>query len=120
MKGINKYFGRIGMITPEEVSMILQKHPNKIPVYITKSYSSNNIPAIRRNKFLIPRNFLVAEFIYSIRKWIALPPEQAMFIFVNYFTPSSNETMENLYIRHKQSDGLLHITYAAENTFGYN
>ena len=108
----------MSIIKPGEVSMILQKHPNRIPVYITKSYSSNDIPDISRNKFLIPSEFLVSEFIYSIRKWIKLRPEQAIFIFINYSTPSYTDTMGQVYSLYKKSDGLLHITYSAENTFG--
>ena len=47
-----------------------------------------------------------------------LPPEMALFIFVNNTIPSSSTLMSNLYSQYKDPDGFLYLTYSGENTFG--
>jgi len=107
------------ILRPGELQIVLRNHPNKIPVYITKSkYDSSDIPDITRHKFLIPSHCLMGEFIYSVRRWIKLRPEQAIFLFIGDTVLCSNVTMQEIYTRHKRLDGMLHVTYASENTFG--
>ena len=106
-------------LKPGELQLILRNHPNKIPVYITKSnYADKDLPDISKHKFLIPNFHLMGEFVYSIRRWIKIQPEKAIFLFIGNEIPCSSLTMEEVYHRHKSSDGMLYITYTSENTFG--
>lgn len=103
----------------EEVDRILRKFPNKVPVYLIRDKStSSSLPIISKSKFLVPSFFSIAEFVYSIRKWVKICPEQAIFIYIGQYIPASHLTMEEVYTQHKSKDGLLRITYASENTFG--
>lgn len=102
-----------------ELERIYKTYPDKVPVFITKSESAKGtIPEIRKNKFLVPSHFIMAEFIMVIRKWLVLSPEMAIFIFINNTLPVSSMTMGEIYLKYKDADGVLRMTYAAENTFG--
>lgn len=102
-----------------EVDRILRKFPNKVPVFLIRDKSTSSLlPIISKSKFLVPSFFSIAEFIYSIRKWVKLRPELAIFIYIGHYIPASHLTMEEVYAQHKSKDGLLRITYSSENTFG--
>ena len=47
-----------------------------------------------------------------------LPPEKAIFIFVNDTLPPTAALMSAIYQEHKDKDGFLYVTYSGENTFG--
>jgi GABA(A) receptor-associated protein len=104
-------------VSSSEIEKIRVKYPHKVPVYVTK-LADSPIPAISKNKFLVPSDITLASFMYVIRKWIKLKPEQAIFFFINGSMPVMSMTMDQLYFQNKSDDGLLRITYAAENTFG--
>lgn len=78
----------------------------------------SNIQDIDKRKFLVPSDLTVAQFMYIIRKRIQLPPEKAMFLFVNKILPTTSSTMGSIYDEHKDPDGFLYISYSGENTFG--
>ena len=63
-----------------------RRYPDRIPVICEKDPRSD-IPAVDKRKYLIPVNLTVGQFIYVIRKRIKLPPERAIFIFVNNVIP---------------------------------
>ena len=84
----------------------------------------------------------MGQFIYVIRKRIKLPPERAIFIFVDNVIPPTGASppapprpfsrgapadprdapaaalMSTVYEVQKDEDGFLYITYSGENTFG--
>lgn len=100
------------------IDRLRSKHPGTIPVYITKAPNSNQTPEIRKNKFLIPEDYTVANVMYIIRKYIDLRPEQGLFLFINHHVVSASMTMKEVESVYKAQDGLIRITYALENTFG--
>ena len=60
----------------------------------------------------------VSQFMFVIRKRMSLPPEKAIFIYVNKLIPSPTSSMYDLYTSEKDRDNFLYMSYAAENTFG--
>lgn len=66
----------------------------------------------------MPADLTVGQFIYVIRKRIKLPPERAIFIFVDNVIPPTAALMSTVYEVQKDEDGFLYITYSGENTFG--
>ena len=66
----------------------------------------------------MPADLTVGQFIYVIRKRIKLPPERAIFIFVDNVIPPTAALMSTVYEVRKDEDGFLYITYSGENTFG--
>jgi GABA(A) receptor-associated protein len=105
-------------MNPENVERLRLKHPGSIPVYITKATNAKNTPEIRKNKFLIPADYTVANVLYIIRKYIDVRSEQGIFLFINDHVPSASMTMKEVESVYKTRDGLIRITYALENTFG--
>ncbi|KAH8061997.1 ATG8-like protein [Aureococcus anophagefferens] len=69
-------------------------------------------------RYLVPADLTVGQFIYVIRKRIKLPPERAIFIFVDNVIPPTAALMSTVYEVQKDEDGFLYITYSGENTFG--
>lgn len=102
----------------DEAAKILKKHADRIPV-ICEREANSDIPDVDRKKYLVPQELTVGQFVYVIRKRISLPPEQAIFIFVNGKLPSTGAAlMSQMYRDYRDSDGFLYITYSGENTFG--
>jgi GABA(A) receptor-associated protein len=80
---------------------------------------NSKLPDLHKTKFLVPNDITVSQFIYVIRRHIKLEsPHQAIFLLINDTSPMSSEVLQNVYIKHKNEDGFLYITYAFENTFG--
>lgn len=101
-----------------ESSRILDKYPNRIPIIVEKNKSSNNVPDIDKQKFLVPEDLNVGQFLYIIRKRLSLKPEQAIFAFVNNTLPPTSSQVSEVYNQHKDEDGFLYFIYSGENTFG--
>ena len=100
-----------------ESKAMLDKYPDRIPVICEKSEASP-VPNIDKNKYLLPSDLSMSQFVYVIRKRIKLEPHQALFMFVNNrFIPTSSN-MHDIYYKYKDEDGFLYITYAGENTYG--
>mmetsp|Transcript_6160 Transcript_6160/g.9180 ORF Transcript_6160/g.9180 Transcript_6160/m.9180 type:complete len:116 (+) Transcript_6160:1452-1799(+) len=100
-----------------EAERIRAKYPDRIPVICEKADRSE-IPDIDKKKYLVPADLTVGQFIYVIRKRIKLPPERAIFIFVDNVIPPTAALMSTVYEVQKDEDGFLYITYSGENTFG--
>ena len=100
-----------------ESDIIRKKYPDRIPVIVYKNEKSDT-PDIDKNKFLVPNDLSVAQFLFTIRKRIKLRPEQSLFLFVKNSIPRSDILLSQLYKEYKDEDGFLYITYSGENTFG--
>ena len=100
-----------------ESSKIIEKYPNRIPIIIEKDKKSK-IKDIDKNKFLVPNDMTLGQFMYVIRKRIKLEPEKAIFIYVNNILPPTSSLINSIYEEHKSKDGFLWISYSGENTFG--
>lgn len=102
------------------VTRLLTKYPDKVPVILERSTMGNNmVPELPNKKFLVPRDLQVAQFLYTIRKRVQLEPTQAMYLFFGNVMPAATLTMGQVYDQyHNPADQLLHGTYASECTFG--
>jgi len=106
-------------LKPGELERVRTKFPDRIPIFITKVAKKNDtLPDISRHKFLVPSTFTYAELIYTIRKWLKLPSQHAIFVFIQNTIPSSSESVADLYQRYKSPDQILRVEYTSENTFG--
>jgi len=102
----------------KESTNVHNKYPEKICVYIERSETSKTINNIDKNKFLVPKDFNVAQLILIIRKRLVIAPESALFFFVNNCIISGNMSIDEVNKKHKDPDGFLYIKYSAENCFG--
>ena len=101
-----------------ECRKILEKYPDKIPIIVTKYEKCKTAPDITKNKFLVPGDLTLAQFVYVIKKRLQLAAEMSLYIFINEQVPASSSTLNSLYNTEKDEDGFMYISYASENTFG--
>ena len=108
----NKFENRI-----TESSRIKEKFPGRIPVIVERGPKSH-VPLIDKNKFLVPGDLSIGQFIYIIRKRLTLSPETALFVYISNVLPTTSTLMRELYAQYKDNDGFLYLSYTGENTFG--
>lgn len=97
---------------------LLLKYPNRVPVVVQRCSRCKNVPDIDKQKYLVPNDYTLGQFVYTIRKRMQLKPTIALFVFIDNRLPTISDTMLHLYNTFKSSDQLLYITYSGENTFG--
>ena len=95
---------------------IKNKYPQKIPVICEKN--NKNTPDIDKNKYLVPLDLSLGQFMNVIRRRIKLNSSIALYIFINGNIPSNTQLLSVLYDDHKVKDGFLYMVYDVENTFG--
>jgi GABA(A) receptor-associated protein len=94
---------------------VLLKYPDRVPVIVGTRKEIN----LDKQKYLVPRDLTVGQFIYVLRKRIDIKPEAALFLFTeNNQLPPNSTLMGNLYQDCKNKDGFLYVSIALENTFG--
>lgn len=104
----------------QESKRIRDKYPDKIPIICEKRTGDHQVPQLIKFKYLVPSDFTVGQFVYTIRKKIQLSSDQALYIFLEDNTlPPTSQQLGLLYEQSKNEDGFLYIIYAGENTFGY-
>lgn len=100
----------------EESDRIICKYPNRVPIICERI--NNEVPDIDRNKYLCPRDLSLANFMFVIRKRLKLPPEKALYLFINKKIVPCSQLLGAVYEEKKNADGFLYINYAGESTFG--
>lgn len=100
-----------------ESKRILEKHPERIPIIVCKD-NNCQLPEIDKQKYLVPKDMSLGQFIYIIRKRIKLKSEQALFIMVNHSLQPGNKLLDEIYKSNKSEDNFLYVVYSSENTFG--
>ena len=101
----------------QESNKILLKYPTRIPIIVEK-HTNCKFNDINKKKYLVPKDMVMNQFIYIIRKRIKLESYQTLFVMVGDGLTSSNITLGEIYENRKDKDGFLYITYTSENTFG--
>lgn len=113
-KDLHSYEDRLN-----ESQRIREKFPGRIPVIVERSGNSGvAIGTIDKNKFLVPGDLTVSQFVFIIRKRLSMPSEQALFVFVDDTLPTTGTLLRELYVMFKDHDGFLYMKYSGENTFG--
>ena len=106
-------------VRTNESAKIKIKYPDRIPVIVDceKSTKLKN-PNFTQNKFLVPKDITMSQFIFVLRRRIKLEAYQALYCMINNSIPVASDTMETIFQQYKSEDGFLYITYSLENTFG--
>jgi GABA(A) receptor-associated protein len=101
-----------------EAAKVFEKYPGRIPIIVERAANAKTIPLIDKNKFLVPADLTLSQFIFVIRTRLTLPPEQALFLFVGNTLSTTSTLMKELYSTYREEDGFLYVKYCGENTFG--
>ncbi len=98
---------------------IKEKYPDKIPVICEHQKLSKQQECNKKIKFLVPKEFTVGNFIYSIKNQLDISKNTSIFVFIDkHIIPRSNQSIRELYNEHRDDDMFLYIIYCEENTFG--
>lgn len=101
----------------KEVASLTKRYPERIPVVIESIDEKQ--PPISKNKYLVPIDLSVSQFIYVIKKYITIDKQDAIFVFTKVGSiPPSSWSMSQLYDSYKSNDNFLYLYYSIENTFG--
>lgn len=99
----------------KEARKLLARHPNNIPVICEKA-SGSDVPALRKNKFLVPCSMLCSEFrkiiLDNVQDTAAIPP--AISVSMSSECLDGATAMQEIYKRGKADDGFLYLTYDFE------
>ena len=101
-----------------EAARIHEKFPGRIPCIVQKAPSAKTMPTIDKEKFLVPGDLTMGQFVYVIRKRIALDSDKALFVFVGNTLPTTGTLMKELFRGNCDPDGFLYLMYCGEATFG--
>lgn len=101
-----------------ESERIRTKYPESVPLICEYSGSGALEPA-DKIKYLVPRDFTSAQFMYILRKRLTMDSSKALFLFYGKNTlAAATDTMAHIYEAHADEDGFLYAQYSGENTFG--
>lgn len=101
----------------KEVKSLSMRHPSRVPVLIYAA--DNSQPKIEKNKYLVPKEISMSQFLYIIKKYISIQSNEAIFLYTkNNSIVNSSKTIAEIYNEHKSDDEFLYFIYSVENTFG--
>lgn len=101
-----------------EAKKIKNKYPDRVPVIVEMSDPESKIK-IDKNKYLVPSDLTVSQFIFVLRRRLKLKPEEAIYLFFgDGILVNCSEIMLNVYEKYKDNCSFLYVTISFENTFG--
>ena len=100
-----------------EVHRLRQKYPNKIPTIVKRINYRNDLPNLKKNKFLIQKELTVGQLMHVIRKNLILDSSVALYLSINNKIYPTSKTLGEIYDL-QDNKGFLYIYYVGENTFG--
>ena len=96
---------------------VLQKYPGRAMVVMYHDGRAET-PLLKRTKFVCPSELSVAQLMVILRKNVHLDSSQALFVFYQNLLLPGNTTLAQARASHGDLDGILHLTYSCESSFG--
>ena len=114
-----KYIERVEFKDRKVVSdRIVREHPNRIPVIVECCDALQREHPLPKNKFAVPYDLTLAQFMFVIRKNMSLKPEFALYAFINKRLHPTGALIGTIYAQEKTDDGFMYIELFQESTFG--
>ena len=102
----------------DEAKRVLEKYPDKIPIIVKLSDKCTDLKPLEKNKYIVPNDMTVGQFIYVVRKRINLKQGQALFFFCNNILLPNTLLLKSIYDKNKSENQFLYIEFSTESTFG--
>lgn len=92
-----------------------------MPLIVEKDHRCATLDDLENPKFLMPKTFQIAEVQAIIRRKLSLSKEKGLFLLVNNGKEivRSNDSLETVFDKHKDTDGFLYILYTEEEIYGH-
>ncbi|GFV55399.1 hypothetical protein TNCV_146721 [Trichonephila clavipes] len=88
-------------------------------VIVEKSDREKVLPYLDRVKFLVPLDMTMSQFVGIVRARLKLKSTQTFYLMLNNKSVATmSKMMGDIYAEHKQEDGFLYATYAAQEMYG--
>ena len=91
---------------------IINKFYNRVPIIVDSKI------ILDKNKFIVPRDMIIAQFMYILRKKLDVNPGEAIFLLCRNNIVMTSDSINTIYERYKEEDGFLYLIITKENTFG--
>ena len=103
-----------------ESARIRKKYCDRVPVVVERHKSaSKDTPMIDKQKFLVPKELTMGQFIFIVRKRLKISPTKAIFVMTESGVMVPTATlMSTVDEQHANVDGFCYLIYSSENTFG--
>jgi len=97
----------------DSILRLMKRYPDKLPIYVD---GENML----QNKFLVPYDITVSQFLHMLREKIQLGSTESIFLFFGKRREimASNMIIREVYDRLKEEDDMLYAFYSKENVFG--
>lgn len=106
-------------LAPGEAARVMTKYPDKVPVVVIRANGSRaTLPELKKWKYVVPRDLVMGQFMFLLRRHMTLPPEEALFLFVGNSLVPGSERIIDVWSRYREEDGALHVIYSGESAFG--
>ena len=96
----------------EQCRLLLIKEPDKVPIILEKDPLCQ-LPAIKKTRHLIKKDFTINKFLLIIKRLMKLPQEEALFLAAK---GKYNLVIYNTY--KDKEDGFLYIMYSSVLVYG--
>ena len=102
----------------ERIKQLLKLNPDRVPVYI-ESGDDKFENKLKKNRYLVPKDLTMGQFMYVIRKQLKLKPEEAIYIFCNNSILPTSALLSEIYsdYKDKHTDVVI-MKYYKETVFG--
>lgn len=105
-----------------DAKRVLDRYYDRIPVVVEVEdtrHSKVLLEHFDKQKYLVPKDLTVAQFLYIIRNRCKIGSKKALFMFFNGALEPASKYMGDVYADHHDSeDQFLYAVIAAESTFG--
>ncbi len=105
-----------------EGTKIRAKYPDRVPVIVevdnSNLFRSKDLPAIEKNKYLVP-DITLAQFLFTLRRRMKLSEDVAVYVCINGDTiPPGSASMFAIYEQYKSEDLFVYFSILGESFFG--
>lgn len=101
----------------QSVEVLRQKYPGCVFIHATQKEGSD-LPLPPRSHYIVSEALTVGQFSMILRRRLMLAPSKAIFLSVGSTLPSCSQQLSSLQSQHRHEDGIIHMQYSGESTFG--